>query len=93
MVHSLFEFSGHLTEFTVIEKLIESLPGGRVVMRRVVQPVSENCLTAFFVVFSLGPYFKLLPWYYQITYVSPLVDDRGLELEFLYLSLVVFPLD
>ena len=34
MVHSLFEFSGHLTKFAVIEKLTESLPCGRIVTRR-----------------------------------------------------------
>ena len=60
---------------------------------RVVQPVRENSLTALLVVHSLSPYCKLLPGHYQITDVSPLVDDRGLQSEFLYLSMVVFPRD
>ena len=73
IVHSFFEFNGHLTKFTVIEELTETLPGGRVVARRVVQPMRENCLTTILIIHSLGPHLKLLSCSHQVADPSPLV--------------------
>ena len=76
IVHSLLEFGSHLTKFTVIEELIEALPGGRVVARRVVQPVREHGLTALLIVHSLSPHLQLLSCSHQVADISPLVDDE-----------------
>ena len=62
IVHSLFEFSGHLIKFTVIKELIETPtppPPPRwqgIVVRRVVQPVREHSLTTLLIVHSLTLY-------------------------------------
>ena len=58
IVNSLLEFSGHLTEFTVIKELVETLPGGRVVAGRVVQPVRENSSTVSLGILFICPYIK-----------------------------------
>lgn len=78
IIHSSFEFNGHLTKFTVIKEAIETFPGGRVATGGLVQPVWENCLTTLFVILSLCPHLKLLPGKQQVTNVPPLVNDRAL---------------
>ena len=32
IIHGLFQFNGYLTKFTIFQELIETLPGGRVVV-------------------------------------------------------------
>ena len=91
--HSLFQLSSYLNKFTVIEELIETLPGGRVAMKGVVQPVRENSPTALFVIFSLSPHLKLLSGNHQITNFSPPVDDRLFQPELLHLSFLILPSD
>jgi hypothetical protein len=54
----LLEFNGHLTKFTVIKELIETLPGGRVVAGRVVKPMRENRSTASLGVLLISPHVK-----------------------------------
>ena len=75
VVDCVLEFNGYLTELTVIKKFIDTLPGGRVVAGRVVQPVRENSLTTLLIVHSLSPHLKLLPGNHQVADLSPLVHD------------------
>ena len=75
IVDCISEFSGYLTELTIIKEFIETLPGGRVVAGRVVQPVRENSLTTVLIVHSLSPHRKLLPGNHQVADLSPLVHD------------------
>ena len=53
--HCQFEFCYHFPKFTaaVIKEFIEALPGGRVVMRGVFQPVREHSSAAIFIIHSL----------------------------------------
>ena len=77
MVNSTFEFSHNLTKLTVLKEFIEALPGGRVVVGRVVQPVREHQLTTLLGVLFFCPHLKLLPARdHQVANISPLVDDR-----------------
>ena len=91
--HSLFQLSSYLNKFTVIEELIETLPGGRVVARRVVQPIRENSSATLLGILLIRPHVKLLPWNHQITNVSPLVHDGLLQPELLHLSFLILPSD
>ena len=75
IVDCVSEFGGYLTKLTVIQEFIETLPGGRVVAGRVVQPVRENSLTTLLIVHSLSPHLNLLPGNHQVANLSPLVHD------------------
>ena len=76
ILHSFFQSSNNLPKLTVIKELIKTLPGGRVFIRRVVQPVIKNRNATVFGILFFFPHLKLLPGnLQQVTYFIPFVED------------------